>query len=179
MGTVAHALAVPLEVYLATSYRPDRDWIDGEVRERNMGEGPHAAVQGFLIYLLTAKRREWGIRVLPEQRVQTSETHYRIPDICVARQESDFERVMRIPPLLCVEVMSWDDRMSEVLDRVEDYLDMGVSTVWVLDPRRRRAFQADEQGVQQVTDRILVEGTAIAVSVAAVFAELDDLERNA
>ncbi len=31
-------LFVPLEVYLRTSYRPDRDWIDGEAKERNIGE---------------------------------------------------------------------------------------------------------------------------------------------
>ena len=178
MPTVVHGVAVPLDVYLATSYRPDCDWIDGEVRERNMGEGPHAAVQGFLIFLLMAKRREWRLRVLPEQRVQTSETHFRIPDICVTREDAVFERVIRVAPLLCIEVMSWDDRMSEVHDRVEDYLDMGVCTVWILDPRRRKVFLVDGRGVQQITDRLFVEGTQIEVSVTDVFAELDDLERN-
>ena len=43
------AVLVPLEEYLHTTYRPDRDWIDGEAKERNMGEGPHAMVQGFFI----------------------------------------------------------------------------------------------------------------------------------
>ncbi len=177
MATTANRVEVPIEVYLTTSYRPDRDWIDGEVRERNMGEGPHAAVQGFLVFWLTGKRREWGIRVLPEQRVQTSETHYRIPDICVARQEAPFERVVRTAPLLCIEVMSWEDRMSEVMERVEDYLGMGVRTVWIVDPRRRRVFSADEEGgVQQVEGELVVMGTEIAVAVAAIFAELDELE---
>ena len=68
---------VPLSEYLRTSYRPDRDWVDGEVKERNIGEGPHAVVQAFLIGLFRQYRLEWKIRVLPEQRVQTSENHYR------------------------------------------------------------------------------------------------------
>ena len=47
---------VPLEEYLRTSYRPDRDWIDGETKERNMGEQPHASVQGLLHLPLQAER---------------------------------------------------------------------------------------------------------------------------
>ena len=30
------ATLIPVEEYLSTSYRPDRDYIDGEVRERNV-----------------------------------------------------------------------------------------------------------------------------------------------
>jgi hypothetical protein len=29
---------VPLSEYLNTSYRPDRDYLDGELMERNVGE---------------------------------------------------------------------------------------------------------------------------------------------
>ena len=45
---VATSVMVPLSEYLRTSYRPDCDWVDGEVRERNIGEAPHASVQKFL-----------------------------------------------------------------------------------------------------------------------------------
>ena len=39
---------VPLESYLATNYRPDCDWIDGELKARNMGEKPHSRIQQYL-----------------------------------------------------------------------------------------------------------------------------------
>ena len=35
MGT---ATLVPLDVYLKTSYRPDCDYVDGELEDRNSGE---------------------------------------------------------------------------------------------------------------------------------------------
>jgi hypothetical protein len=41
-------LQTSLADYLRTSYRPDCDYVDGEVQERNGGEFDHAAVQAFL-----------------------------------------------------------------------------------------------------------------------------------
>jgi hypothetical protein len=41
-------LQTSLSEYLQTSYHPDRDYVDGEVQERNLGEFDHAAVQVFL-----------------------------------------------------------------------------------------------------------------------------------
>src|ERR1035441_1029692 len=99
MATSAPVL-VPLEEYLSTTYRPDRDWIEGETRERNMGEMPHASVQAFFAQLFRNNAVKWSIRVLPEQRVQTSAKHYRIADICVVRRETPMEPIVRTPPLL-------------------------------------------------------------------------------
>jgi Uma2 family endonuclease len=166
-----------LSEYLKTSYRPDRDWIDGEVKERNMGEGQHALIQKFFVLFLARKEESWGIRVLPEQRVQTSENHYRVPDVCVARASDPFEAIVRVAPLLCVEVLSWDDRMTEIQERVDDYFGMGVQAVWVVDPRRRRALAAGSGGyLYPVIDELTVEGTPVNVPVEEIFVELDRLE---
>jgi hypothetical protein len=40
--------AVPLREYLNTSYRPDCDYLEGELLERNVGEWDHARLQGLL-----------------------------------------------------------------------------------------------------------------------------------
>jgi Uma2 family endonuclease len=173
---MATSTLVPLSEYLKTSYRPDRDWIDGEVRERNRGEGPHSAMQKFLLLYLSTREKEWGVAVWPEHRVQTSETHYRIPDLCATRGDAPFERIIRQAPVLCIEIMSHDERMSDILERVEDYLGMGVLAVWVVDPRRRRAFLADSTGVQQATERLWVPDSKMGVELAEVFGYLDALE---
>ncbi len=39
---------VSVEEYLRTSYRPDRDFVDGIVEERNLGEYEHSRLQGKL-----------------------------------------------------------------------------------------------------------------------------------
>ena len=137
---MATSTLVPLNEYLQTSYSPDCDWIDGEVRERNMGEGPHSVLQAFFIMFFGARRKEWNVRVLPEQRVQTSATHFRIPDVCLARRDGPLEEIVRTPPLLCVEILSRNDAMSEMVQRIQDYFSMGVTAVWVIDPWNRKAF---------------------------------------
>ena len=85
-----------------------------------MGEQPHAAVQGFLGYVFRMNAERWELRVFPEQRVQVSATRYRIADVCVVRRGVGFEPIVRTPPLLCVEVLSRDDRMSEIQERVAE-----------------------------------------------------------
>ena len=78
MGT---AILVSLEEYLSTAYDPDCDYIAGEVRERNLGEGPHSDLQGYFIGLFFEHRKEWNVHVRPEQRVQVAPRRYRIPDV--------------------------------------------------------------------------------------------------
>ena len=49
--------------YLHRSYSPDRDYVDGHVEERNVGEHDHAAVQAALILWFGQHRDEWNIEV--------------------------------------------------------------------------------------------------------------------
>ena len=168
---------VPLSEYLRTSYHPDRDWVDGEVRERNMGEGPHANIQVFFAFLFKLNAKQWKTRVYTEQRVQTSTEHYRIADVCVVRASAPFERIVETPPLLCIEILSWDDRMSEIQERVDDYFAMGVTAVWVIDPRRRKVFSADPDGsLQAEQDLLAIADTDVRVTVREIFQELNELE---
>lgn len=170
----SNATLVPLEEYLETSYRPDRDWIDGELRERNVGEKPHARIQRYLCFIFQGKQDAWGVEAFPEQRVQTSSEHYRIADVCVTALGESDDAIVRTPPLLCVEILSRDDRMTEMQERVDDYFAMGTRTVWLIDPRRRKAFIADARGTMQpAADELAVPGTAIRISVEALFAVLD------
>lgn len=168
---------VPLAEYLDTVYRPDRDWIDGETKERNMGEQPHARIQGYFTYFFRLNSARFGVHALPEQRVQTSARHYRIADVCVVRRSTPMEPIVCTPPLICIEVLSKDDRMSDIQERVEDYLTMGVPTVWVVDPRRRRAYSATASGaLQPAPTELTVAGTEIRIPISDIFAELDEME---
>lgn len=174
MATVA--ALVPLEEYLRTTYHPDRDWVDGELKERNVGEQEHASVQGFLTEMLRRNGKAWGVRAYPEFRVQTSAEHYRVADVCVTLRSTPFEVIAVTPPLLCVEILSKDDRMTEMQAKIEDYLGMGVRTVWVIDPRRRKAFNTDVRGLALPVDELTVRGTDIRFSLPEVFEELDELD---
>ncbi len=70
MSAIPHPIRVPLSEYLATSYRPDCDYVDGEILERNFGEKEHAILLRALILLFGNNSRDWKIEVFPELRVQ-------------------------------------------------------------------------------------------------------------
>ena len=169
---------VPLSEYLHSSYHPDREWVDGEVRERNMGEWPHASVQKFFLKFFLLREEGLGVRVYPELRLQVSERNYRVPDVMVMLEDDPAEDIVRVPPLLCVEVLSVEDRMSQMHEKVDDYLGMGIRCVWVVDPRRRNAFMTVD-GMLLPADTLSLPGFTFTIQVAEAFAEMDRLAAKA
>ena len=149
---MASRTLISVEEYLRTSYRPDRDYIDGEVLERNVGETDHSWLQTMISAYLVARRAQWGITVLVEQRVQVTATHFRVPDICVVLGPKPTEQVLTKPPFICIEILSPEDRWPRIQQRIDDYLAMGVPYVWVLDPGTKTAYSATPaERTQQVT----------------------------
>jgi Uma2 family endonuclease len=146
---------VSVEEYLHTSYSPDCEYVEGTILERNVGEQDHSNLQMSLSAYLYNRRHDWGINVYPEQRVQVRADRFRVPDICVVLGARPPEQIFIRPPFLCVEILSKEDRMSEVLVRVNDYLAFGVCYVWLLDPRTRRAQIYDASGVHDMKDGTL------------------------
>jgi Uma2 family endonuclease len=76
-----------------------------------------------------------------------------------------------VPPELAVEILSPDDRWSEVMEKVEDYFSAGVDRVWIVDPRLRKMFayrslhKVDTFGEgDQVTDEELLPGFTFRVA---------------
>lgn len=65
---MASSTLIPVSEYLSTTYRPDRDFLEGELKERSTGEQPHANVQGLLCFIFQRNREQWKVP-LPEQRV--------------------------------------------------------------------------------------------------------------
>jgi Uma2 family endonuclease len=161
------APAVPLGVYLETSYRPDREYLDGELLARNVGEWDHSKLQARLIVYLSQLTATGPIHVVPEQRVQVRRSRFRVPDIAVIVGPEPAEQILTAPPFLCIEILSRSDRMQEMQERIDDYLAFGVRYVWLVHPRARRAFIYTPEGVREVKDGWLsTENPAIRVSLA-------------
>jgi Uma2 family endonuclease len=45
--------------------------------------------------------------------------------------------------------------MDDVQERIDDYLAFGVPHVWVVNPRKRRAFHYTADGIREAKDGIL------------------------
>ena len=161
---------ISVEEYLASSFRPDCDYVDGHIEERNLGELNHSRIQGRLVVFLARYEGTLGIEVLPEVRVQVKLRRFRIPDVCVVLGDPE-EQVLTKPPFLCIEILSPEDRMTRVEERINDYLAMGVPYVWVLDPQTKRAFFATStEGLREVTGGVLrTEDPALEVPLAEIF----------
>jgi Uma2 family endonuclease len=166
--------AISVREYLATSYRPDRDYVDGEVLERNLGEREHGAIQIFLGAWFFNHRDQWKVAPLTETRTQVKPASFRIPDVCLVAADAPFESVLRTPPLLCVEIMSPQDRLNAVRQRLQDFVDMGVHDIWVIDPESRRCYTCIAGKFEDFTgDTLRIAGTEIHVPLALLWAELD------
>jgi Uma2 family endonuclease len=164
---VSTAIVVPLNEYLATSYRPDREYLDGELLERNVGEWDHSRLQMLLSRYLSNREKKWGIIVVPEQRVQVKATRFRVPDISVLAGSAPAGPILVEPPFLCIEILSRNDRMEEMMERIDDYLSFGVRYVWLIHPRTRRAFVYTSERLLEVKDGILhTDGPDICVPLA-------------
>src|SRR5580658_830110 len=147
--------SVSVEEYLHTSYRPDCDYVDGEVLERNVGEFEHSGTQTEIVHYLRARYPRLRRRVLTEQRVQVKSTRFRIPDVCVLAEDAPREKITRTPPILCIEILSLEDRMSRYLERVNDYFELGVPLCWIIDPIGHRGWVATPGHLDEATDGIL------------------------
>src|SRR5689334_10080658 len=119
--TSSSGALISVEEYLATSFRPDCDYVDGHVEERNLGEFDHSRLQTALAIYFGSRQKQLGITVVVEQRVQVKPTRFRIPDVCVVLGETK-EQIFRTPPFLCIEILSKDDRLNQMQIRVDDYL---------------------------------------------------------
>ena len=163
---------ISLEKYLSTSYRPDCEYIDGEVLERNVGKWEHARLQALLTIWFGNHEREWGVLVSTEQRTRVAQTRVRVPDLVLVRAGPQPD-VLADPPVLIVEVLSPADTFSGLRERVNDYQRMGVETVWIIDPKTRTG-QVCEGDSWTAAGTLTVAGTSIHVELEPLFRSLDE-----
>jgi len=162
---------VAVEEYLRTSYSDgDREYVDGQIVERNLGEKDHSRTQRELIVFFASLEDTKKTYCYPEQRVQVKATRFRIPDVCVYVGAEPDEQVFKTPPFLAIEILSKDDRASDLEEKVDDYLDFGVEYVWVIDPRRERGSVHTRVGSITPQDGILrTENPSIEMELDRLF----------
>jgi Uma2 family endonuclease len=164
------ATLVSVEEYLSTSYSPDREYIDGRIVERNLGELTHGRIQRRLIVYFDVRSKELGIEVVPEQRVQVSPTRFRVPDVTVVKTSQVLGEIFTAPPHLCIEILSKDDTMVYMQEKIDDYLNFGVPYIWIINPRLRKGYIATKAGVVEAEAGFLkTSDPDIQVPVAELF----------
>jgi Uma2 family endonuclease len=160
--------------YLRTSWSPDREYVDGHIEERNLGEKEHSIIQRYLTFLFMLKRAEWGVEVFPELRTQIAARNFRVPDVLVVRAGESFDRYLTHPPLIAIEILSPEDSLRNMQEKAAQYRSFGIGNIWIIDPEPRIAYRYTSAGLEEVqTGELAVPETPIRVVLSEMFAELD------
>lgn len=142
--------------YLHTSFEHDADFLAGQIAQRPAPSFEHCCLQPFVGSRLAKQARPPEAFALIEQRIRVAPDRYRVADVCLVdgRPAPEDRGIITTPPHLCVEILSPDDDIPDVLLRVNEYREMGVPWIWVIDPQTCQGEIYSASGVTPVTNMI-------------------------
>ena len=169
---MATASLVSVEEYLKSTHDPDWEFVAGVLEERFVGEFDHANWQGAIIEFFKARRVEWNILVLPELRVQVASDAFRVPDVTLLSRTAPREQIIIHPPLAVFEILSPEDTMTRMLEKLIEYERMGIGAIWVIEPKKPTYYRFAE-GKLEPAVVFALPGTDFSVSMAEIAALID------
>jgi Uma2 family endonuclease len=164
MGTTP---LIPVEEYLSTSYSPDKEYVEGVLVERNVGDWLHSLVQSNLIFVL--RTRYPHLKAVPELRSRVAKDRYRLPDICVVLSAPQGS-VLREPAFIAIEILSKDDAATDLLEKLAEYAAIGTPNIWIFNPRTKRMYTYHTGILQEIADdTIATTDNAVRLTRAEIF----------
>ena len=163
---------ITVEDYLKMSADPDCEYGAGVVEERPGGEYDHSTWQAILVSFFSGRAEEWGIKARPELRVQVAADSFRVPDVTILSREARREQVITHPPPAVFEILSPEDSMTRMLEKLAEYEQMGISALWVIEPKRQ-LYYGYCKGQLAPGTIFELPGTAFSVPFAEIAALLD------
>jgi len=164
---------IGVEEYLDLVFddRPAPDYIDGEVVERALPTPTHSEIQALLILLFAPLISRFGLLLRPEIRVRIGPQRFRVIDLGVFQGERPQGRYATTPAFVAIEIVSPDDRYSQLIERLEDYRRWGVPHVWLVDPQLKRLNEYSEAGLLQHAS-LRLPGFDFEISAQELFKDL-------
>ena len=162
---------IPVDEYLNTSYDPDGEYVDGVLVERNVGDWRPGLVQSNLIFALRLKYPE--VFVIPELRSKTRETRFRLPDVCVLLHPPKTKYLLEAA-FVAIEILSEDDRMTRVMEKLEEYEQKGVPNIWVIDPRLKTMSVYSHGVLEEIRGEIIAtDNPRLELTRQEIFRQVD------
>ena len=151
MDAVLARSQIGVEEYLDLVFddRPEPDYVDGEVVERALPTPVHSQIQGLLILLFAPLMTRFRLVLLPELRMRVESRRFRVVDLAIYRDSRPEGRYATTPAYVAIEIVSPDDRHSELTERLDDYRRWGVPHIWLVDPQLKRVYEYTEAGLHQ------------------------------
>ncbi len=155
--------------------------VDGELRTMTPSAGEHGVIASRLDRRVATwvETQHLGLVFGAETgfRIRTDPDTVRAPDLAFIRGErisdpSVLQSYVPIVPDLVAEVISPNDRYTEVDAKVAEWLDAGVELVWVINPRRRTVAVHSPGGILLRTEADELTGGTVLPGFACRVAEL-------
>jgi Uma2 family endonuclease len=130
-------MPISVEEYLGTSFEDgDREYIYA------------------LTLIAVWFHKQTGFCPLISVRTRVSPTRFRVPDLIVVAVRNPAGRVITEPPFLAIEIISPEDRLSRMEERIDDYIRFGIRFIWVIDPKTGTGHIYNDQRRISVEDGI-------------------------
>ncbi len=170
MATIA---VLSIEQYLRTSYNPDCEYLDGELKEKALGGFPHGNTQVILGSWFQAHSREWQIKVAVATRTRVAGDQVRLPDLVIVPWDASVPyEALVTAPLIAIEVLSPSDAYTDLRQRARDLRTMGTPNIWLVDPAERTIALSDGQTWQPFDGvRLQAAGTEAYLDLAWLWNE--------
>jgi Uma2 family endonuclease len=152
--------------------KDDVELIDGVVVERSMVQLDHEKLQGWLYIVLSlyVKARGLGIVLGSRTAVEINRFRGRLPDLLFVREERRNivqQKAVQGAPDLVIEIVSPNDRASNVIALETDYRAIGVVEIVFIDqPRRRLRILRKQES--DYAEEILTGGTLTLETLQAI-----------
>lgn len=127
------------------------DYVDGEVVERALPTPIHAQIQALISALFVRLADRAPVIPMSELRIRIEPRRFRVVDVAVYLGSAPEGRYGTAPAFVAIEIVSPDDRYTELTQRLEDYRRWGVPHVWLVDPETKRLYEYSEAGLLQHT----------------------------
>jgi Uma2 family endonuclease len=149
-GQVSTKTQIRAEDYLRMTFEHDAEFVHGEIVERGMPDEIHSAIQFLILLRFGSLIESYPLYPRPEIRMKVAPEKYRVADVAIFEGLHP-KPVPDKPPLIVIEILSKDDRHSELIEKLDEYRQWGVPHIWVIDPIRKRFTVYSELGLQNMS----------------------------
>ena len=166
-----------MSTVLTTAYHTEL--IDGREVEKPLPKEIHAIIQAYLQLTLSSILSRGKFRVLPELNVLCGKNHEDrlVPDVTVVPRDAEYrDGDLFDAAILCIEILSPGQTLSNLLDKAERLLKGGTPVCWLIWPERRQAWSYRPDELREATESLSVtfaESERVEVNLRDMWAELE------
>ena len=136
--------------------KPHYEFWFGKAVQKSMPTWLHGVLQALLAEFF----RRAGYKTGSEVELRVDPEWEPVPDLIATRTAVE-QPYPTSPVEIVIEILSPEDRMTQVLQKCREYTRIGVEKIFIMDPEGRQAWEWKAGGLQLTTALNLTNGAVI------------------